>query len=55
MKESLFDTREFSKERQTALQAQSEKIKVRLDKLYVDKLDGNISNEFWVEKKTQRR
>jgi hypothetical protein len=53
LKESLFDTREFSKEKQTALQAQSEKIKVRLDKLYVDKLDGNISNEFWLEKKTQ--
>lgn len=53
LKESLFDTREFSKAKQTALQAQAEKIKVRLDKLYVDKLDGNISNEFWLEKKNQ--
>ncbi|MDR1327478.1 MAG: recombinase family protein [Heliobacteriaceae bacterium] len=52
LKESFFDKREFSKERQQALQIQAGRIKDRLDKLYIDKLDGNVSNEFWHEKKT---
>lgn len=52
LRESFFEKREFSQEKQKSLQKQAERIKDRLDKLYVDKIDGNITNSFWHEKKT---
>lgn len=40
----------FQEERIEALQAQNKKLRERINKIYIDKLDGNISAEFWLEK-----
>lgn len=53
LKESLADKIKFSEERITSLQSQHKKIKIRLDNLYVDKLDGIVDNDFWLEKKQE--
>ena len=53
LKESLADKVEFSEERITSLQAQQKRTKERLHKLYIDKIDGVIDNEFWLERKQQ--
>ena len=37
----------------TRLQEELKKIKTRLDLLYVDKLDGTVSEAFWLEKSRQ--
>jgi hypothetical protein len=52
-KQSFQDEKDFSKERIHALNVQKTKIKDRLEKIYIDKLDGNITNEFWFDKHTQ--
>lgn len=38
---------EFQKETIEQLQMQNKRLLERLNKLYIDKLDGNISVEFW--------
>lgn len=40
----------FQEERIEALQAQNKKLRERINKIYIDKLDENISAEFWLEK-----
>lgn len=53
LKLSFEDQTQYIEERITSLNKQKEKIKDRLNKLYLDKLDGNITQEFWLEKHTQ--
>ncbi len=53
LKESLADKIKFSEERVGSLQAQHKKIQDRLNKLYLDKLDGFIDNDFWLEKRQE--
>lgn len=53
LKLSFEDQIQYIGERVASLTKQKEKIKDRLNKLYLDKLDGNITQEFWLEKHTQ--
>lgn len=53
LKQSLEDQNKFAEEKITSFNAQKKRIRERLEKLYIDKLDGNISTEFWLEKHTQ--
>lgn len=53
LKESLADKVKFSEERIESLQAQHKRIKERLNKLYIDKLDEIVDNDFWLEKKQE--
>lgn len=53
LKESLADKVKFSEERIESLQVQHKRIKERLHKLYIDKLDGVVDNDFWLEKKQE--
>jgi len=50
LKESHKDEIAYHQENLTRLQAELKKIKTRLDLLYVDKLDGTVSEAFWLEK-----
>ena len=50
VKWSRHDEREYQRETLARLQADLLKIKTRLDALYVDKLDGKVSENFWIEK-----
>ena len=50
LKESHQDEAAFHQEALDRLQAELKKIKNRLDQLYVDKLDGKVSEGFWLEK-----
>lgn len=50
LKESHQDEATFHKEALDHLQAELKKIKNRLDQLYVDKLDGKVSEGFWLDK-----
>lgn len=53
LKLSFEDQTQYIEERIASLTKQKEKIKDRLNKLYLDKLDGNITQEFWLEKHAQ--
>jgi site-specific DNA recombinase len=53
LKLSLEDEKEYNQERINSLNVQKSKIKSRLEKIYIDKLDGTITNEFWQERHTQ--
>jgi site-specific DNA recombinase len=47
LRESHQDTKRYHEERVTALQKQYQKLQDRLDRMYIDKLDGSISqNQF---------
>lgn len=50
LKESHQDEATFHKDALDGLQAELKKIKNRLDQLYVDKLDGKVSESFWLDK-----
>lgn len=50
LKESLVDEQEFVKERVSELNKQKASLKDRLSKIYLDKLDGIISEQFWLER-----
>ena len=50
LKESHQDETTFHKDALDRLQAELKKIKNRLDQLYVDKLDGKVSEGFWLDK-----
>jgi site-specific DNA recombinase len=50
LKESHKDETAYYQESLSRLQAESKKIKNRLDQLYIDKLDGTVSETFWLEK-----
>lgn len=53
LKESFGNAKEFNQERINSLNQQKERIKERLEKLYIDKLDGKITERFWEEKHNQ--
>lgn len=53
LKASLDDKIQYTEERIVRIEAESKKIRERLNKLYLDKLDGEISNEFWRTKKLE--
>ena len=53
LKFTLEDERQYTKERIHSLIAQKAVINYRLEKIYIDKIDGNIKNEFWQGKHTQ--
>lgn len=47
--ESFRDEQTYTKERINSLQAQKAKLRERIDTIYLDKLDGKITEEFWLE------
>ena len=49
------DEKEYHNSRINALQAQYNKLQHRLDQIYIDKLDGKISEEFYQEKTNEWR
>jgi len=53
LKLSLADEKEYNEERISSLEAQAKKLRDRIEKLYMDKLDGVISESFWMQKDTQ--
>lgn len=53
LKESNQDKADFQEEHIIRLEAETKKIRNRLNKLYTDKLDGIISEEFWQEHNSQ--
>ena len=50
LKESHQDEATFHKDALDHLQAELKTIKHRLDQLYIDKLDGKVSESFWLDK-----
>ena len=50
LKESHQDEAAFHREALNHLQTELKKVKNRLDQLYIDKLDGKVSEDFWLEK-----
>ena len=50
MKESYADVSEHNKAETARLTRRAEALRNRLSKIYLDKLDGVISAEFWLEK-----
>ena len=48
--ESFKDEQKYAKERINSLNAQKQKLRERIDALYIDKLDNKISEEFWLER-----
>lgn len=55
LKESHVDEEKFNREETKKLQQRCESLKSRISKLYIDKLDGVIENEFWAEKDSEWR
>lgn len=53
LKDSFKDEQAYTKERLHSLNTQKEKLTSRIDSLYVDKLDGKISEVFWLTKHNQ--
>lgn len=52
LKESLKDKQEFSQQEFERITSNLKRLQDRINKLYIDKLDGLIDNEFWKEKNT---
>lgn len=50
LKISLNDEQEYHKERIENLNKQASQFRERIDKIYIDKLDGKIDEEFWLTK-----
>lgn len=50
LQESLKDETEFQKETVSMLTKQLEQCKKRINKAYLDKIDGKITEEYWAEK-----
>lgn len=53
LKESHKDEEEYNKSEILRLTNRAEVLRSRLSKIYVDKLDGKISEDFWVEKNNE--
>ena len=53
LKESFNDEEEYTKQQIHSLSVKKQKLKERIDKIYLDKLDGNISEDFWAERHNQ--
>ena len=52
LKESFEDEKKFHRIAITDLRAKYDKIQARIENIYLDKLDGKITNEFWTQKDT---
>lgn len=50
LKQSNTEKDEFQKEKIEQLQMQNKKLSERINKIYIDKLDGTISADFWLQK-----
>jgi DNA invertase Pin-like site-specific DNA recombinase len=50
LKISFKEKQNYHREKTEALSTQVKKLRERLDKLYIDKLDGRIDEEFWLQK-----
>ena len=48
--ESFKDEQRYTKERINSLNTQKQKPRERIDKIYLDKLDGKISEDFWPDR-----
>ena len=48
--DSFKDEQRYTKERLNSLNSQKDRLRERIDKLYLDKLDGIISEDFWLDK-----
>ncbi len=48
--ESFKDEQKYAKEHINSLNKQKQKLRERIDNIYIDKLDGKISEEFWMDK-----
>ena len=53
LKVSLEDEKNYTKERINSLTAQKSVIRDRIEKIYIDKIDGKITEEFWRSKHDQ--
>ena len=53
LKESFDDEQKYTKEKIKDFNKQKEILKERLSKIYLDKLDGTISEQFWLERHNQ--
>lgn len=50
LKESFHDEQKYMQEQLNSLNAKKQKLRARIDGLYLDKIDGKISEEFWQER-----
>ena len=53
MKASHEDESRYNKSETERLNKRAETLRMRLSKIYIDKLDGKITDEFWEEKNIQ--
>ncbi len=53
LKLSLADEKAYNEERINSLEVQAKKLRDRIEKLYIGKLDDKITEDFWLEKDTQ--
>lgn len=53
LKLSFEDEKEYNEGRISSLEIQAKKLRERIEKLYIDKLDEKISEEFWFDKDSQ--
>ncbi len=53
LKESLKDEHDFTIQQINSLRGRQDKLRDRIDNLYIDKLDGKISEEYWLAKHNQ--
>lgn len=51
--DSFKDEQAYTKERLNSLNTQKQKLQDRIDNIYIDKLDGKISEDFWLTKHNQ--
>ena len=50
LRECFVDEQKYMQEQLNSLNAKKQKLRVRIDGLYLDKIDGIISEEFWLER-----
>ena len=53
LKWSRHEEQEYQRQTLSRLQVELSKVNLRLDALYLDKLDGKVSEQFWMEKSKQ--
>lgn len=53
LKSTMKETQDYAKEQINSLTQKRENLKTRLSKIYLDKLDGKITEEFWLEHHNQ--
>lgn len=50
LRECFVDEQKYMQEQLNSLNAKKQKLRARIDGLYLDKIDGKISEEFWLER-----